>query len=421
MSFQADLKYGQEAERIFHSEYPDLLERLDGKEGDFLITATNKKIEFKVDKYCPIKYQNFIMERFRSGNKNGGPWQARDHGCTYYAYRFAKTGDTYLFNVEDLIERLEAVEYQEFKVGNGSYDTTYYKVPRNTLADLYLDVLHTLAPVAITPVSLDQTLLTHSLLTSDNETYHNNRTHLSSSSLKMLLKSPEQFYVEWVLGQSPPTVENPNFSEGSFVHSLILEPETISQYAIYPGLRKSGSAFEEFKAKNPNKTILSAAQVHRCEKLYKAYTDMPIALELLKEGLAEHTMLADILGCPIKTRADFINIPKGYIVDIKTTAGPTDIDAFKATVLQYSYELSAALYCEAARVNYNKLFDFYWLVLSKSDGQCAIYKASSDTLTFGAAMYTQAIVLYKKCLESGIWRKEQPALEFTSNYEILEI
>ena len=419
-NFATDLQKGKDGEAEFQAAFGEWVTPTDGKSGDFIVKATGEKLEVKTDSYCPIKYKNFIMERYRSGSKNGGPWQAQDHGCTYFAYRFKKTGDTYLFNTNKLVERLESLEHTPYTIGNDSYETTYYKVPRVLLEDLYLDISTTLAPA---PVASPVVEVCHKqiLLSSDNAAYHGNRTHLSSSNLKMLLKSPEQFYTEWILGQKPPEKENPNFTEGSFVHSLILEPENMAHYAIYPGLRKAGAAYEAFVAENPFKTILSAVQVRRCEELYKAYANLPIAVEMLKNGHAEHTMLANILDVPIKTRADFININAGYIVDIKTTAAPTDIEVFKATVAQYSYELSASLYCEAARENYGKLFDFYWLVLSKQDGGCAIYKASSETLSMGAAMYTQALVVYKKCTSSGIWSFQQPKDKFTSTYEILEI
>lgn len=419
-NFQTDLQRGKDGEAEFQAAYGEWVIPTDGREGDFIIKATGEKLELKFDSWCPIKYKNFIMERFRSGLKNGGPWQALDHGCKYFAYRFKKTGDTYLFDTAALVAKLESMEHESYTIGNDTYETTYYKVPRAALESLYLDISTTLAPAPVAPPVIE---VCHKqiLLNSDNAGYHGNRTHLSSSNIKMLIKAPEQFYTEWVLGQKPPEKENPNFSEGSFVHSLILEPESMSQYAIYPGLRKAGAAFEAFEAANPHKTILSAAQVRRCEELYKAYAKMPVATVMLRNGFAEHTMLANILDVPIKTRADFINIDAGYIVDVKTTAAPTDIDVFRATVTQYSYELSAALYCEAARENYGKLFDFYWLVLSKQDGQCAIYKASSDTLSLGAAMYTQGLVMYKKCLKSGIWSLNQPAESFSSDYEILEV
>lgn len=257
---------------------------------------------------------------------------------------------------------------------------------------------------------------------STNAEYHANRSHLSSSTLKQLLHNPEQFHQEWILGNKPPEQDQAKFSEGSFVHSLILEPEKISQYAIFPGLRKQGAEYESFKAANPGKTILSMPQVNRCETLARSYQSMPAATALLKTGLAEHSMTGTVLGVPVKARADWIDPDRGVLVDVKTTALMTDIDLFRGTVEQFSYELSAALYCEIAYQTYGKIFDWYWLVLSKDDKQCAIYKASSDTLSKGSAMVTKAIVKYKQCLKTGIWSSDAPKIDYsTSEYEILEV
>lgn len=257
---------------------------------------------------------------------------------------------------------------------------------------------------------------------SDNHTYHANRTHLSSSNLKQILEDPFKFYNEWVLGNKPEEAEKPYFVEGHFVHTLVLEPELVSNYAIFPGLRRAGNAYETFKAENPNKQIISAAQVHKCEAIYKAYAARKEAMALISGGLSEHTMMANTLGVPIKTRADYINIDKGYIVDIKTTSYGTDIETFKEVIKQYKYQLSAALYCQVAFETYKKLFDFYFIVISKSDLTCNVYKASSETLSEGAAMYTKALVLYKKCKETGVWALEHPTHTFdTKDYEILDV
>ena len=98
------------------------------------------------------------------------------------------------------------------------------------------------------------------------EDYHNNRTHLSSSSLKKLLESPSKFYEEWVLGRSTQE-QNNAFDEGHFVHTLLLEPHKVGDYAVYPGLRKQGALWELFKVENTGKILLSAPQENRCREL----------------------------------------------------------------------------------------------------------------------------------------------------------
>lgn len=255
-----------------------------------------------------------------------------------------------------------------------------------------------------------------------NEAYHADTTHLSSSALKLLLKDPAQFKHEYVDGYRR-SISSTAFEEGTLTHALILEPHIIeTEYAIYEGLRKAGKLFEEFVENNPNKRIISIAQMTRAERLFAAYSALPVATKLVSGGLSEHSMNGSIIGVPVKSRADYINVTDGYIVDVKTTSGPTDIEAFRASCLQYCYDLSAALYCDIAAQVYGKLFDFYFVVLSKTDWQCAVYKASSEFLTQGNVGVTTALVLYKKCLESGVWQLTQPRKDFsTADYEIEEV
>lgn len=241
-----------------------------------------------------------------------------------------------------------------------------------------------------------------------NRDYHADSTYLSSSSLKLLLKDVEQFHKEKILGIRPEEKENPAFSEGSFVHSMILEPETVAaEYAFFEGWRKQGKDFDLFKKENSSKIILSKPQKFRCEKYVDAYRRLPPAIELLSGGMPEYTMCNKILNVPIKVRADYINIDKGYIVDIKTTAHPSSHEVFKRTVKDYGYDLSAALYCQVAHDINGKLFDFYFVVISKADFECQVYKASSATLTDGHTQVNKALIRYKKCLESGIWKNDE--------------
>lgn len=259
------------------------------------------------------------------------------------------------------------------------------------------------------------------LLTSSNADYHANRSHLSSSNLKKLLQNPELFYQEWVLGNKEPEVEKAHFVEGTLVHTLILEPEKVAQYAIFNGLRKAGTAWEQFKQENPNKICISVAQMLRAEKLYKACQALPVATSMLTNGLPEHTMLGEIMGVPVKVRADYI-LPGKAVVDLKTTALPSGAEYFSEIVPEYGYDLSAALYMEVANQNYPAGHDWYWVVVSKEDHGCEVYKASEATLAQGRAQMQQALALYKRCLVTGLWVSEHPKPLFdTAAYEILEV
>lgn len=256
-----------------------------------------------------------------------------------------------------------------------------------------------------------------------NAEYHSEKAHQSSSNLKLILQNPEQFYQEKVLGNKAPEGEKPHLILGSFVHSLVLEKDQVErEYAFFEGWRKAGADYKAFQELHPGKTILSKPQKQVGENLARAVSANSTALKLLTGGQAELSYSGSILDVPVKMRADYINIEQGYIADIKTTSHPTDTDIFKATVGEFRYDLSAALYCQIAHDWHHKVFDFYFIVISKADLGCQVYKASTATLSRGAADVLKALVLYKKCSASGIWSLTQPQnCASLESQEIIEV
>jgi hypothetical protein len=255
-----------------------------------------------------------------------------------------------------------------------------------------------------------------------NIEYHSEKLHLSSSNLKMLLENPAKFYQEKMLGNKPEEAPKPHYILGSFVHTLVLEPELVAkEYAFFEGWRKAGKDYQEFLLANPGKTVISKPQRNVGENLARATQSNKHLPGLLQGGVAELSLASHILDVPVKMRADYINKDRAFILDLKTTAQPTDVDIFRTTVKEFSYDLSAALYCQIAAQVYGKVFDFYWAVISKDDLGCAVYKASSATLSKGAGDVLGAIVKYKKCVKSGIWDLNSKPVNDSVNEDIVEI
>lgn len=256
-----------------------------------------------------------------------------------------------------------------------------------------------------------------------NAQYHAEKEHLSSSNLKLLLDSPARFYKEKILGEKE-VKSSPAMELGTYVHSLILEPDQIAhEFATYTGWRKQGPEFEAFKEQHKGKLIISKPQAEVGKRLALSTTANPAATNLLSGGIAELSLATSMFDVPVKMRADYINADKGYIVDIKTTRYPSNIDTFRRVVRELGYELSAALYCDIAYRIYGKVFDFYWVVISKSDIETAVYKASTHTLSEGSALVTKALITYKKCLQANVWPDNINSLPKNADesYEILEI
>jgi hypothetical protein len=266
-----------------------------------------------------------------------------------------------------------------------------------------------------------------------NTDYHSDRKYLSSSVLKTIYKDIAEYKRQYIDGEKKQFGNMTALEEGSLTHGIILEPHMVKQdFVFFNGLRKAGADFEAFKAAmdpaTASKIIISKPQKLRVDEYVKAYKARPEAVELIAGGEAEQTICGTLHGVPIKARFDYINVEKGYIADIKTTGYSADVDVFKQTLRGLSYELSAALYCAMAEQYYGKKFDFYFIVISKSDKECHVYKTSENTMNEGRNMVKVACEKYLKAIQSNIWVEEnltasedEAKMIVESNYEILEV
>ncbi len=237
-----------------------------------------------------------------------------------------------------------------------------------------------------------------------NAEYHADNEYLSSSNLKTLLKDPQQFYQEKILGNREPQEEKSSFTEGSLTHSMILEPHLVnSEFAFFDGLRKQGADYERFVSENPGKLIISKAQKIRVDTYVAAYKRNKLAVSMIKGGFSEQTVCVDVGGVPIKIRADYINVDQGYVADVKTSAMPVDVDSARLTARKWAYDLSAALYVAAVEQHYQRPFDFYLIMIGKQEGVCYVYRMSKATLEQGTMQVVKALSIYRECKKTGIW------------------
>lgn len=239
-----------------------------------------------------------------------------------------------------------------------------------------------------------------------NEEYHADREFISSSVIKTIYKSLDDYHHEYILGNKKEFGNQAALAEGSLAHSMLLEPHLVAtEFRFFDGFRKAGAEFEAFLAAKPGdkRSIVSKPQKHRVEQLVEACKKHPFAMQYLTNGEPEQTICGVIDDVKIKVRFDYINVEEGYISDIKTTASGSDIDNFKFTIDKYMYHLSGALYCLLAEQHYGKKFDFYYIVLSKQDNSCAVYKTSDETRKLGELQIRQALSKLKTARETNIW------------------
>lgn len=273
-----------------------------------------------------------------------------------------------------------------------------------------------------------QTVLTLKLGINDcnNFEYHSDRTYLSSTVIKTIHKSLDQYHREYILGDKPEIKNVAALQEGSLCHTMLLEPHLVSEeYEFYPGLRKQGVDWETFVSNSTKneRSILSAPQRWKVEQLVAGVNKIKVARDLLSGGVPEQTICGVLDEVPVKVRFDYINVDKGYIADVKTTGYSGDLDSFRQTVKDLMYHLSAALYTKVAELHYGRPFDFYFIVASKKDFQGNVYKLSDENMQLGTRQISQALAKYKQAMKTGVWTElksgqGQNLFVADANYEV---
>ena len=133
-----------------------------------------------------------------------------------------------------------------------------------------------------------------------------------------------------------------------------------------------------------------------CNRISSAFLQNERCVSFMDNAETEIPMLKEVLGLPIRAKADIFK-KDSYVADIKTTSdglGDVLIDGvmtnnFKNTIEAYDYDLQAYLYTQMFNVP-----DFYWLVINKFTTDIGVFKASAETLQRGKDKLEAAVALY---------------------------
>lgn len=234
-----------------------------------------------------------------------------------------------------------------------------------------------------------------------NEDYHSVDTHYSSSQIKDAVDDIRTFHGKYVVKSIPNEFSSAVRSAmdiGTYYHTAILEPENVSkEFAIWEGIRK-GKAYEEFCHKNSGKIVLPAKDLEKAEILTQATKEDTVTMGLLSNGEAETSAFGELMGLPVRVRADWMDLERGFIMDLKSTTGSVyDKMAILKKIDNLNYDLSAALYLDTfnkvlEELGYEeRLKSFYWSFASKDARKCQVWKATDEMIAVGRAKYKQGI------------------------------
>ena len=236
-----------------------------------------------------------------------------------------------------------------------------------------------------------------------DESYFNEfRSYLSSTDIRRILRSPAHY-------KNPTIQDSPALAFGSLVHEFVLLPDVAeARYrpkANVDGRTKEGKAVRDWEAS------LAAQQGVKfiAEADYNAATSIATsvrthlgATSLFTSGVAETAgIISDFLGVNCRIKPDYRT--DNHIVDLKTCVDARP-DPFVRSVINFSYQVQAALYVDVAEAIDGKKRDFYWVAVEKDAPYAvAVYKASDEMLELGRQQYRKGIELYKECAALDLW------------------
>jgi hypothetical protein len=243
-----------------------------------------------------------------------------------------------------------------------------------------------------------------------NEVYHADRSCVSTSGLKEILRSPAH-YQAYLSGAN--RKETPAMFMGTAVHSRLLEPDLFAaDYVVAPTTDKRTKEYKEFELANGDKKIITPDQKVMIEGIGRSVDAHNSAATLLQGGLPEHTIIwqDSESGIWLKIRPDClcVNFDTGVCLDVKKTVDAS-ASAFAKACVNYDYDLQVAVYLEGLRQVFKRDFDFLFLACEQEAPYgCALYGAPDDMIQRGARRFRQALNLLKACREESAWPSYQP-------------
>lgn len=242
-----------------------------------------------------------------------------------------------------------------------------------------------------------------------NYMYHADRSCVSSSGLKLMLRSPAHFkhYLD------APHEETPALFIGTAIHARLLEPELFAEdYVVAPESDKRKKEYKEFKLAHANQMILDKEQAEILEGIAQSVSQHSSASTLLRGGVIEHSIIWQDketgIWCKIRPDCLSVDFDTGICMDVKSTEDASE-EGFLRSCLRYDYDLSAAFYLEGLRETFQRDFDFAFLACEKSAPYaCALYGAPMEMIERGQRRFRAALRRLKQCRDTDSWPSYQP-------------
>lgn len=249
-----------------------------------------------------------------------------------------------------------------------------------------------------------------------SEKYHADRTAVSSSPLRKILKSPKTFRANFFRTEA--LEETPAMKTGTMLHMALLEPESYKKtYILIPEFKGKGSvsAREEWETSqrmdHPDAQFVKQDQLDEMEGMVNSVLSNTLACTLLKKGKAEMSGYYRDPGTGIKCRLrpDFMNLDLNAMVDVKTCRDCEE-KPFIRHAIDLKYDFQFAMYMEGIELITGKPLDYaVFLAIEKVHPyEIALHEIKDEKvmrpfLSRGKIEYRKALDLLRNCIDDDKW------------------
>lgn len=236
--------------------------------------------------------------------------------------------------------------------------------------------------------------------------YHGDRTSLSSSGIRELLKpgGPARFHYQQEHG-APPRVA---FDEGHAAHSEVLGTGLeVVEVEAKDWKAKAAQAVRD-QAYAEGKVPLLTHQVEMVRDMGAAIRRCPEAAELLSDGRPEVTGYAVDPRTWVKLRArlDYMkDVRSGHVVgvDYKTTTDAAP-DPFEASAGKYLYAVQEATYRRVLAALGFEVDEFVFIAQEKTPPYLvSFHQVDYEDLLLADELVTRGIEIFAECRATGEW------------------
>ena len=240
----------------------------------------------------------------------------------------------------------------------------------------------------------------------DEATYHADRTSLSVTGAKVILRSPALFRYQ----QDHP-VHKDVFDIGSAAHALVLGVGAPIRRIEATDWRSKSAQEQKVEARAAGATPLLAKDHDAVIGMAERLRDHATAMRLLSEGRPEVSAYAIDEATGVMRRCRFDWLHPTVLVDYKSAASadPRDLAGRYGAVQKWGYSNQAAWYTDMARDLGHPASIFCLIVQEKTEPyQVTVAYVDDADLQDARQQNRQALERFRDCTESGLWPSYLP-------------